>query len=104
MVSGRRFREILLEAADYGLAVFGEGVREAIYGHIERNYAIRREEIPEQLETFHEALKEILDMVSEVVEKFIAKHFYDRLGLSFHERPDWTFLEYVRCARKQAES
>ncbi len=102
MISPRRFREILLEAVDYGLAVLGEGVRQAIYGHIERNYAIRREEIPEHLETFHEALKEIFGRVSKVVEKFIAKHLYERLDLNFYAHPDWTLLEYIRCARKQA--
>ncbi len=96
----RRFREILLEAVDYGLAVFSEGARQAIYGHIERKYEIRREEIPEHLETFHKALEGILGRGTKIVEKLIAKHLYDRLDLNFYEHPDWTLLEYVRCARK----
>jgi hypothetical protein len=96
----RRFRKILLEAADYGLAVFGERVHQAIYDHIERRYQIRREEIPEHLETFQKALEGILGRGSKVVEKLIAKHLYDRLDLNFCEHPDWTLLEYVRWARK----
>ena len=92
--------KILLEAVDEGLLVPGEIVRAAIYERIERSYQLRREEIPEIVETFHRALQELLGAGGKVMEKLIAKSLYRRLELSFTEHDGWTLVDYVNHAKK----
>jgi hypothetical protein len=95
--------EVLLQAVDDGLSVPGEIVRAAIYQRIERSYQLRREEIPEKLETFHQALQDLLGGGATVMEKLIAKNLYQRLGLNFTPRPEWTLIEYVDHAKTTSE-
>lgn len=95
-----KFKKTLLEAVDYGLLVLGETVRQAIYSHIERNYKVKREEVPERLEAFHKALEGVLGAGAKVVERLIAKNLYQRLNLNFIEHEDWTLADYIRDAEK----
>ena len=93
------FREALLEAVDYGLTVLGEIVRQAIYKRIEKDHGLKRAEIPERLEDFHKALESVLGANAKIVERLIAKNLYERLGLNFTSRPEWTLIEYVDHAK-----
>ena len=92
--------KILLEAVDEGLLVPGEIVRAAIYERLERSYQIKREEIPEKLETFHRALKDLLGAGDKVMEKLIAKSLYRRLKLNFTQHDGWTIIDYVNHAKE----
>ena len=92
--------EALIQAVDHGLLVFGEIVRTAIYERIERSYQIRREEIPEKVEIFHDALQDLLGTSAKVMERLIAKDFCSRLGLNFAENENWTLVDYVSYARR----
>jgi len=98
------FRDILLEAVDYGLMVLGETVRQAIYGQIENHHELKRADIPERLEAFHKALGSVLGVSAKTVEKLIAKNLYQRLGLNFTPRPEWTLIGYVDHAKTTSES
>jgi hypothetical protein len=98
------FRQILLEAVDYGLMVLGEIVRQTIYERVENQYGLKRTEIPEWLEAFHKALKSVLGVGAKTVERLIAKNLYQRLGLKFTPRPEWTLIEYVDHAKTTRES
>jgi hypothetical protein len=93
------FRQILLEAVDYGLMVLGEIVRQTIYERIEKDHGLKRAEIPERLEAFHKALGSVLGVSAKTVERLIAKNLYQRLGLNFTPRPEWTLIEYVDHAK-----
>ena len=97
------FRQILLEAVDYGLMVLGEIVRQAIYKRIENEYGLKRAEISEQLDAFHKALGSVLGVNAKTIEKLIAKNLYQRLGLNFTPRPEWTLIEYVDHAKTTSE-
>ena len=93
--------KILLEAVDEGLLVPGEIVRTAIYERVERSYQVKREVIPEKLETFHEALQDMLGVsATKVMEKLIAKSLYRRLKLSFTQHDGWTLVDYVDHAKE----
>jgi len=94
------FREVLLQAIDDGLLVPGEIARAAIYDRVERSYQLRREEIPEKLELFHKALRDLLAAGGEVLERLIAKNLYRRLDLNFNQHENWTLLDYVDEAKK----
>ena len=98
------FREALLESVDYGLMVLGEIVRQTIYERIEKDHELKRTEIPERLEAFHKALGSVLGVSAKTVERLIARNLYQRLGLNFTPRPEWTLVEYVDHARATSES
>jgi len=93
--------EALLKAIDSGLLVPGEIVRETIYERLETVYGIKREEIPEKLPAFHQALLELTRSVANVMERIIAKNLYSRLGLSFVSREDWTLIDYVSHVKER---
>ena len=76
------------------MLALGEIVRETIYQRIERTHQVKRKEIPEKLDTFHKALQGTLGAAAKVIERLIAKNFYDRLGLDFTGHNDWTIVEY----------
>jgi hypothetical protein len=90
---------VLAQALDDGLSVPGEIVRTAIYDRIEKSYGLKREDIPEKLEAFHRALKDLLAESAKVMEKLIAKNLYRRLGLNFTEHANWSIVDYVNHAR-----
>jgi hypothetical protein len=98
------FRDILLEAVDYGLMVLGEIVRRAIYERIEKDHGLKRAEIPEQLEAFHKALGSVLGVSAKTVERLIVRNLHQRLGLNVTPRPEWTLIEYVDHAKTTSES
>ena len=100
MVYSAAFRDVLLQSIDDALLVPGEIVRAAIYDRVERSYQIRREEIPEKLELFHKALRDLLAAGGEVLERLIAKNLYRRLDLNFNQHENWTLLDYVDEAKK----
>jgi hypothetical protein len=93
-------KEALLHAIDDGLAVPGEIVRTAIYDRIERSYQLRREEIPDHLDTFHKAFQDLLGASAKVMEKIIAKNLYTSLGLKFTEHATWTLVDYVNHTKR----
>jgi hypothetical protein len=93
-------KRALLDAIDFALLAPGEIVRAAIYERIERSYQVRREEIPDNLDTFHKALQELLGKSAEVIRRLIVKNLYSRLDLKFTEHENWTLVDYVRCAKK----
>jgi len=104
MVKLSRLDEALLEAIDFGLAVPGEIVRETIYERLETAYGIKREEIPEKLPAFHQALQGLVRSVANVMERVIVKSLYTRLGLSFVNREDWSLIDYVNHAKEMMRS
>lgn len=101
---GRKFREALLEAVDEGMRVLGEGPSQAIWYHIERIGRVRRNEIPEKIEAFHDALQGIMGVGAKIIEKQIAKVLYSRLGLNFEERIDWSLMDYMRNAEQKTKN
>ena len=96
----RPFDSAVLRAVDEGLAVLGESVRDSIYYHLERSYGIRRDEVPERLEAFHQALRGLLGEGGRTVEAPIAKSLHGQLGLEFKGQPNCTLVEYVNRAKK----
>jgi KaiC/GvpD/RAD55 family RecA-like ATPase len=92
--------EALLQAIDSGLLALGEIVRDTLYDRFEKKYQLKREEIPERLDTFHNALRVMLGAGAIVIETQIAKSLVSRLGLDFTENVDWTIVNYFDHARK----
>lgn len=100
MAPSRDLADNLVLAVDEALLVPGEIVRTAICERIERSYQIRREEIPERLETFHQALQDLLGKSAKVMQKLIAKNLYRRLEMDFTEHANLTLVDYVNHAKR----
>ena len=100
MVKPAQLDEALLEAVDFGLLVPGEIVRATIYERLETVYGVRREQIPEKLPAFHQALRELVGSVANVLERVIAKNLYSRLELNFTYHDGWTLVDYVSHAKE----
>lgn len=97
-----KFSLSVLEAIDDGLLVLGEGGRFATYYQIEKRHGIKRDEIIDDLEGFHEALKGLFSTGAEIIERRIEKSLYEKLGLRFEENPNWTLINYVEYAKRNS--
>lgn len=75
-------REKLQKIIDKVLTqIFGKDATLLIYNHLERNYALKPEEIAERLEVFSEGLEEYLGSGAFVVKKKILEDLYSNCGL-----------------------
>ena len=92
MSESARFREDLIQAVDYGLAVPVELVRAAICERIERKYPLARDVASENLETFDNVLHDLLGTN--------AKNIHSNLGLTMNEDGNWKLVDYVNHVRK----
>jgi len=94
-----RFKHVLLEAVDEGLGVLGQDVKATIYFEVEKRGSLCREEIPEKLQAFTRALREIFGVGEPVIERLIAKRLLHNLELAYNERRDYGLIEYVEEAK-----
>jgi hypothetical protein len=98
--SSDRFNELILEAVDDGLSLLGdEPVKRVFYYQVERRANIRREDIPQKLIAFHEALKDMFFEGALILERRMARHIYETLNLAFEANNGWTISEYVQKAK-----
>lgn len=97
-----KFNRMVLEAIDEGLMRIGDGIKEALYYHVEKKYRIKRGEVPRRLKAFHRALVGLLGAGAKVVETQIYLSLCDRLGLSLEEDADDSLVGFVSSARRLA--
>lgn len=98
-----KFDEKLLEAVDHALLSFGESPRKAIYYHLDKNFKIQKEDIPEETDKFTTALDALFGSGATVIEKLIVKDLYQRLNLSFEEKNSFEIADYISLAREVAK-
>jgi len=98
-----KFDKTLLEAVDHALLSFGESPRKAIYYHLDKNFKIQKEKIPEDAEKFASALNALFGSGATVIEKLIVKDLYQRLNLSFEEKSSFEIADYISLAREVAK-
>jgi len=99
----KSFNEILAEAIDDSLSSLGESVKQVIYFHLEENFHLPKEEIPDRVEEFSECLEKIFGPGANFIKILIMKKLYKRLGRpSFYwdSSKEFTFTEYVEIARR----
>jgi len=94
------FRRVLLEAVDEALLALGDSVRKAIYWHLENRFSIKRDEILDKLGEFNKALEDMLGAGADILLKIMVKRLYVKLNISFEEKPEWNFKDYVEYAKK----
>ena len=95
-------RKQLLYVIDESMTqVFGETSTKVIYDHLERNHHLRREDIPENLETFSFGLEEMYGFGAILLERLILRKLYSKLGLKFKEKEGYNFLDYMEELKNQ---
>jgi hypothetical protein len=110
----KNFDQLLLEAIDEGLSGLGEAGKASIYIYLERCFNIRKQEIPNKLNDFSNALERIFDLGSRQLEKLFMKNLRDKMELAFKGSKYQLTLsegivaeiplsEYVRRIRKNFE-
>lgn len=80
------YENIVSKAVDKTLnQVLGSAAANVIYFYLEKDHSIRKNEIPEKLESFCEAIQEYLSTGAAMVEEQILRNLYSDLGLDEEE-------------------
>ena len=96
------FERLLLVAVDKALSSLGESSKQAIYGYLDKNFSIKKQDIPCKVEPFKEALEEIFGVGASFLEILIMKRLYETIGGDFEWKGsrEFTFTEYVAAAKR----
>jgi len=90
------FNKLLLQTIDENLKqIFRETATHIIYQFLENNYSLKREEIPEKLETFMEGLHDFFRSGVHVIEQSILVELHVKLGLKYKSREGYRFMDYI---------
>ncbi len=91
----------ILEAIDESLSSFGDSVKQAFYYQLERQYHVRKREIPGKIEEFVTAMEGIFGVGARLVEMKILEALYARTkGFAyFPDGADLVFKDYVQSIR-----
>jgi hypothetical protein len=111
----KSFEQILLEAIDDALSSLGENIKTAIYFHVEKDFNVKRHEIPKRLTDFSGALERIFGIGARHLEILFMKSLHEKIRitcqlpeyewpLSKWIIPELTFQEYVRLMQQKFES
>jgi hypothetical protein len=96
------FEKLLLQAVDEGLASLGDSSKQAIYFHLDKNFNIKKEQIPGKIDAFSDAIEKIFGMGANFLETVIMKQLYEKVGgdLDWNESTRLAFTEYVEAAKR----
>lgn len=97
----RHFERLLMEAIDEGLSSLGDSAKQAIYFYLENAFSIRKQDIPNEIQAFTNALEKIFGQGAKILEIEMMKHLYMKVGHDFAyfpENDDLLFTEYVKAA------
>jgi hypothetical protein len=99
------FDQLLLEAIDQGLSGLGGAGKASVYIHLEGLFNIRKQEIPNKLDDFSNALHRIFGLGASQIEILIMKKLYEKVGEIYklddpsRSAPDLTFRKYIEQMR-----
>lgn len=96
------FDKLLLETVDETLSSMGNSVKQAIYFHLEKRFGIRRQDIPNKIEEFADAIESIFGMGAKLLEIRMMERLYEKIGRDFKYTPkegDILFASYLEIAK-----
>lgn len=97
-IGEKDYQKILLEAIDEGLTILGDSGKHMVFFYLERNYSIRKHDIPKNPEAFIDGLEKIFGSGASVLEKMILKCMCSKLGLTDDEIKGRTLTDCIREA------
>ena len=104
------FNEILLQAVDLSFLSLGEKTRFAVYHYLETRYALSKQEIPDKIEDFVDALEQIFGAGAPRLLILIMKHIKEKVNADYKWNgpkwlvPDLNFVKYVKLMQLSCES
>ncbi len=104
------YETILLEAIDDALETLGENVKVSIYFHLQTKFNLPKEEIPNRVTDFSDALERIFGVGSKKIEILVMKFLNDKIQVNYEwTGPSWlvpnlTFEGYVEMVKATAKS
>jgi len=102
----RDFTKLLLEAVDETLSSLGSSSKRAIYFYLERNFSIKKQEIPNRIEEFTDAIEKLFGNGAKILEIQIMKHLHENLGRDFEyfsESDNLLFTDYANVVRTHVD-
>jgi hypothetical protein len=107
--SEKIFCQILVESIDEAFLALGENAKSSIYSYLETKFAISKQDIPNRVDDFSDALEEIFGMAARQIEILIMKCLNQRVDCTYKWVspkwlvPDLTFTRYVILMRLSCE-
>ncbi len=97
------FEQFLLEAVDESLGSLGESSREAIYFHLDRGFKIKKQDIPDKVEGFTQALESIFGLGAGFLEILMTEKLYEKVKRYSKtcSPQNLRFKEYVTLAKRE---
>lgn len=95
----KSFRTILLEAVDEGLSLLGDSAKHSLYYHLQRSYGIEKNEIPDKIEEFENALNDIFGFGSKIILIKIMEKLHKKVDfeIKITNGEELKFTEYVKA-------
>jgi hypothetical protein len=98
----KKFNDILIESIDEAFLTLGETTRAAIYLNLESKFGLSKQDIPDKVGDFSDALDRIFGQAARQLEVLIMTCLHNKVDCSYGwEGPKWlvpdlTFTKYVK--------
>ena len=113
-VIAQQFRELLIESIDEALCSLGEPVKNTIYQHLNEDFKITKNNIPERMEEFSELLHKVFGLGASRLEVRFIKNLNAKLNAAEPKKQsdmgsskwivmEMSFTKYVCDAQKEFE-
>lgn len=105
----KKFAEILLNSIDDAFASLGQNVQFSLYFHLETKFALTKQNIPDRISDFSDALDQIFGQAARQIELLIMKFLNERVKCNYKwDGPKWlvpdlTFEKYVKLMEISVE-
>ena len=94
-----KFNEALLKAVDFAFNSLGKSCNKALHFHLKTTFQIKKGEIPNKTEKFHNALRLIFKDGAVFLERLIVTKLCEELGVEFEEKLAFDFVDSVSQIR-----
>jgi hypothetical protein len=96
-----KFHAAIIEAVEESLSSFNNLDKEAVYLHLENAFKIKKQEIPDKIAGFSDAIKQMFGVGAKLIEIKIIKAIHNRIRefVFIPKKGDVDFKEYVASLR-----
>jgi hypothetical protein len=98
-----KFKEAYEQAVEEGLSILGKNVSIVINSYILEKYSVRLTDTEDNPKALSDALEEVIDGGSRVIQRRILRVLYDRIGLELPFAMTTNFEGKILAAKKEYE-
>jgi hypothetical protein len=104
-----KFDAVLLDAIDTAFSALGQNVKFSIYFNLESKFGLAKQDIPDRITDFSDALDKIFGQAARSLEILIMKYLNDKIKCNYEWVgpkwlvPDLTFEKYIKLVRITVE-